>query len=124
MNQQLSNKEGRSGAMQASLSVSVAILFKIVWPDLIQVGYKNIKFKINNQTYFAISMSVFISKWKGKNPNLTIMYRVKHSLKELLVHRGSIIQERSSIITSLSLKAPKECLALHKEQGFFKYIYF
>jgi len=93
--------------MQASLSVSVAILFKIVWPDLIQVGYKNIKFKLNNQTYLAISMSVFISKWKGKNPNLTIMYRVKHSLKELLVHRGSIIQERSSIITSLSLKAPK-----------------
>ncbi len=44
VNQQLSNKEGRSGAMQASLSVSVAILFKIVWPDFIQVGYKNIKF--------------------------------------------------------------------------------
>ncbi len=40
-------KEGRSGAMQASLSVSVAILFKIVWPDFIQVGYKNIKFKFN-----------------------------------------------------------------------------
>ncbi len=53
-------------------------------------------------------MSVFTSKWKGKNPNLTIMYRVKHSLKELLVHRGSIIQGRSSIITSLSLEGPKE----------------
>jgi hypothetical protein len=36
------------------------------------------------------------------------MYRVKHSLKELLVHQGSIIQGRSSIITSLSLQGPKE----------------
>jgi hypothetical protein len=68
-------------------------------------------------------MSVFTSNWKGKNPNLTIMYGVKHSLKELLVDRGCIIQGRSPIITSLSLEGPKENASPYIKNKIFLNIY-
>jgi hypothetical protein len=55
VNQQLSNKEGRSGAMQASLSVSVTILFKIVWPDFIQVGYKILNLNLTIKPIYTLA---------------------------------------------------------------------